>query len=128
MQSFCTALLDHPILLVILLMFFMGFVGMTYEFILRLCGKSQFLPNLPKNNEDGNSEPLEPTNVPKPPVPPSDTLMDAEEIPDGIEEIENEDGTTTVEYTYAPHDSNGWEKELWPEYEFENNHNWERTH
>ena len=119
MQSFCTALLDHPILLVIMLMFFLGFVGMTYEFILRLCGKSPFLPAPQDVEEDeGKCEPPEPANVPKPPQPPKDTLKAAKEIPDGIEEVENEDGTTTVEFTYPSKETVGVESTLWPEYEF----------
>lgn len=112
MQSFFTALLDHPILLVIMLMFFMGFVGMTYEFILRLCGKSPFLPDPQDVEEDeGETEPPEPANVPKPPQPPKDTLKGAEEIPDGAEEIVDEDGNTTVQYTYST-DFDQWWKSL----------------
>ena len=117
MQSFCTELLNHPILLVILLMFFMGFVGMTYEFILRLCGKSPFLPNQQNVEDEGNNEPPEPTNVPKPTQPPKDTLNAANEIPDGVEEVENEDGTFTVEFTYPNEESNDIEYTLNPEHE-----------
>ena len=114
MQSFWTALLDHPILLVIMLMFFMGFVGMTYEFILRLCGKSPFLPD-PQDGEEedeGESEPPEPANVPKPPTGPKDVLEGAAEI-DGAEEIEDDDGTKTYEYIYrsepSPSEYGNWD-------------------
>ena len=117
MQSFCTELLNHPILLVIMLMFFMGFVGMTYEFIQRLCGKSPFLPNQQNVEDEGNNEPPEPTNVPKPPHPPKDTLNAAKEIPDGVEEVENEDGTFTVEFTYPTEESNEVKYTLNPEHE-----------
>lgn len=124
MQSFCTELLNHPILLVIMLMFFMGFVGMTYEFILRLCGKSPFLPNQQNVEDEGNCEPPEPANVPKPPQPPKDTLNAAKEIPDGVEEVENEDGTFTVEFTYPGAESNDVEYTLNSEHESMK----ERTH
>ena len=124
MQSFCTELLNHPILLVIMLMFFMGFVGMTYEFILRLCGKSPFLPNQQNVEDEGNNEPPEPTNVPKPRQPPKDTLNAANEIPDGVEEVDNEDGTFTVEFTYPTEESNEVKSTLNPEYESMK----ERTH
>ena len=117
MQSFCTELLNHPILLVIMLMFFMGFVGMTYEFILRLCGKSPFLPNQQNVEDEGNNEPPEPANVPKPPQPPKDTLNAANEIPDGVEEVDNEDGTFTVEFTYPNKELNDVEYTLNPEHE-----------
>ena len=124
MQSFCTELLNHPILLVIMLMFFMGFVGMTYEFILRLCGKSPFLPNQQNVEHEGNNEPPEPANVPKPPQPPKDTLNAANEIPDGVEEVDNEDGTFTVEFTYPTEESNEVKYTLNPEHESMK----ERTH
>ena len=124
MQSFCTELLNHPILLVIMLMFFMGFVGMTYEFILRLCGKSPFLPNQQNVEDEGNNEPPEPANVPKPPQPPKDTLNAANEIPDGVEEVDNEDGTFTVEFTYPTEESNEVKYTLNPEHESMK----ERTH
>ena len=103
-MQFLTNILEHPVLFVILLMFVMGFVGMTYDFILKLFGKKPlhfFNYSTDYEKDEGkNNEPPEPANVPKPPAPPSDTLKGAEEIPDGAEELENEDGTTTVEYTY----------------------------
>lgn len=104
-MEFLIALLDHPVLLVVILMFIMGFVGMTYEFILRMCGKKPFLEP-PK--QDGN-EPPEPANVPKPDTDPDDELKGAEEIPDGAEEVEDEDGNTTVEYTYSTDIDKWWE-------------------
>ena len=80
------------------------FIGMTYEFILRMFNKST--PGFPelKPNDDDRAEPPEPANVPKPPTPPNDTLKGAEEIPNGAEEVENEDGTTSVIYTYDGND------------------------
>lgn len=99
--SFWLELLKHPILFVMAMIVGLVFIGMTYEFILRMFNKST--PGFPelKPNDDEGSEPPEPANVPKPPTPSNDTLKGAEEIPDGAEEVENEDGTTTVEYTYG---------------------------
>lgn len=91
-------------------MFFMGFVGMTYEFILRMCGKKPFLET-PNGDKGGSEEPPEPANVPKPPTDPDDELEGAEEIPDGAEEIVDEDGNTTVQYTYST-DFDKWWKSL----------------
>ena len=109
-MQFLLALLEHPVILLMLLMFFMGFVGMTYEFILRMCGKKPFLET-PTKDEGGNEEPPEPANVPKPPTDPDDELEGAEEIPDGAEEIVDEDGNTTVQYTYST-DFDKWWKSL----------------
>lgn len=109
-MQFLIALLEHPIIILMMLMFFMGFVGMTYEFILRMCGKKPFLET-PNGDEGGSEEPPEPANVPKPPTDPDDELEGAEEIPDGAEEIVDEDGNTTVQYTYSP-DFDKWWKSL----------------
>lgn len=105
-MQFLMALLEHPVLLVILLLFFMGFVGMTYEFILRMCKKPPFLGEI----EEDDDEPPEPANVPKPPTDPDGELKGAAEIPDGAEEVEDEDGNLTVEYTYTTLPNNIWEK------------------
>lgn len=89
------------------------FIGMTYDFILKMLNKQLPHGDSPTDGvdeDDGEvSEPPEPTNVPKPPTPPNDTLKGAEEIPDGAEEVENGDGTTTVEFTY------GGEQPWWTE-------------
>lgn len=108
-MEFLIALLDHPVLLVVILMFIMGFVGMTYEFILRLCGKDPFLDKPSQDNGGANEEPPEPANVPKPDTDPDDELEGAEEIPDGAEEVEDEDGNATVEYTYSTDIDKWWE-------------------
>ena len=92
-------------------MFFLGFVGMTYEFILRLCGKSPFCPELKDGKNEDKTEPPEPANVPKPDTDPDDELKGAEEIPDGAEETVDEDGNATVEYTYST-DFDKWWKSL----------------
>lgn len=110
-MEFLIALLDHPVLLIVILMFIMGFVGMTYEFILRLCGKEAFLEKPSQGKGGENKEPPEPANVPKPPTDPDDELEGAEEIPDGAEEIVDEDGNTTVQYTYST-DFDKWWKSL----------------
>ena len=104
MQSFFTSLLDHPILLVVMLMFFLGFVGMTYEFILRLCGKSPFCPELKDVENKDDTEPPELANVPKTPNDPDDVLEGAAKFDDkieGAEEVEDEDGNTTIEYVFT---------------------------
>ena len=98
-MQFLMALLEHPIVLVVLLMFFMGFVGMTYEFILRMCGKKPFVEPSARGSYRGD-EPPEQASVPKPPTDPDGELQAAEEIPDGAEEVEDEDGNVTVQYTY----------------------------
>lgn len=105
-MEFLMALLEHPVILLMLLMFFMGFVGMTYEFILRMCGKKPFLETSPS---EGDEEPPEQANVPKPDTDPDDELEGAEEIPDGAEEVEDEDGNATVEYTYSTDIDKWWE-------------------
>lgn len=101
-MEFLIALLDHPVLLVVILMFVMGFVGMTYEFILRMCGKDPFLDKPSQGNGSANEEPPEPANVPKPDTDPDDEL-------EGAEEIEDEDGNATVEYTYTTDFDKWWE-------------------
>ena len=106
-MEFLMALLEHPMLLVVILMFFMGFVGMTYEFILRICGKKPFLE--PPVKDDPSEDPPEPANVPKPDTDPNDELEGAAEIPDGAEEVEDEDGNTTVEYTYSTDIDKWWQ-------------------
>ena len=102
--TFWLELLKQPILFVITMVAMLVFIGMTYDFILKMLNKQLPHGDSPTDGvdeDDGEvSEPPEPTNVPKPPTPPNDTLKGAEEIPDGAEEVENEDGTTTVEYTY----------------------------
>ena len=73
-MEFLIALLDHPVLLVVILMFVMGFVGMTYEFILRMCGKDPFLDKPSQGNGGVNEEPPEPANVPKPDTDPKSQM------------------------------------------------------
>ena len=98
--TFWLELLKHPMLFVLTMISVLVFIGMTYEFILRMFKRTTPVDDLP-DEDNGRAEPPEPANVPKPPIPPNDTLKGAEEIPDGAEEVENEDGTTTVEYTYG---------------------------
>ena len=91
--------------MVILLISFMCFVGMTYEFILLLLEKRSMKEWLPSSNSNSrwpdDPPPPEPANVPKPPTDPDDVLQAANEI-EGVEEVENEDGNVTIEYTYSP--------------------------
>ena len=106
MFDFLTALLGHPILFVIVLLVMLGFMGMTYEFILRLFGKksmkewlpsSDSIPRWPDDLED--EPPPEPAKVPKPPVGPKDTLSEEAEI-EGGEEVEDENGNIEFHYIY----------------------------
>ena len=104
--TFWLELLKQPILFVITMVAMLVFIGMTYDFILKMLNKQLPHEDSPTDDvddedDDGEvNEPPEPTNVPKPPTPPNDTLKGEEEIPDGAEEIENNDGTTTLVYTY----------------------------
>lgn len=112
-MQFLLALLEHPGILISLLVFILVFIGMTYEFILRLFGKGTSNTSFPQvdGDDDSEEEPPEPANVPKPPTDPDDELEGAEEIPDGAEEIVDEDGNTTVQYTYST-DFDKWWKSL----------------
>lgn len=112
-MQFLLALLEHPVILISLLVFILVFIGMTYEFILRLFGKGTSNTSFPQvdGDDDSEEEPPEPANVPKPPTDPDDELEGAEEIPDGAEEIVDEDGNTTVQYTYST-DFDKWWKSL----------------
>lgn len=112
-MQFLLALLEHPGILISLLVFILVFIGMTYEFILRLFGKGTSNTSFPQvdGDDDSEEEPPEPANVPKPPTDPDDELEGAEEIPDGAEEIMDEDGNTTVQYTYST-DFDKWWKSL----------------
>ena len=98
-MQFLMALLEHQVLLIILLMCFMGFIGMTYDFILRLRGKQPFLERSNGGNvaDEDSTEPPRSANVPKTPNDSDDTFDGAAEI-EGAEEVEDEDGNTTIEY------------------------------
>lgn len=115
--TFWLELLKQPFLFIITIVAILVFIGMTYDFILKLFGwmdgqkdhaNVKFVED---SGSEDTDEPPEPTNVPKPPTPPNDTLKGAEEIPDGAEEVENGDGTATVEYTYTT-DFDKWWKSL----------------
>ena len=104
-MQFLLTLLEHPVILVRLLMFFMGFVGLTYEFILRLSGKKGMceekgcLGNVRFPDDTQDDPPPEPAKVPKPPVGPKDTLSEEAEI-EGGEEVEDENGNIEFHYIY----------------------------
>jgi hypothetical protein len=94
-----------------MLIFFLGFAGMTYEFILRLCGKSPFCPELKDVENKDDAEPPEPANVPKTPNDPDDVLEGAAKFDDkieGAEEVEDEDGNTTIEYVFTTDNDPLW--------------------
>ena len=100
--SFWLELLNHPTLFILTMVMGLIFVGMTYNFILAMFGKKTPFDSI--SPKGGEWEPPETSNVPSPTSPPNDTLKGAEEIPDGAEEVENEDGTTSVIYTYDEND------------------------
>ena len=57
MSNMIVELYGNPVLFVITLLFILLFVGMTYEFILRLIGKpSNFLMNANKKNTDEKTD------------------------------------------------------------------------
>lgn len=108
--SFWLELLKHPTLFILTMVMGLIFIGMTYNFILAMFGKKTPFDSIaPKG---GEWEPPETSNVPNPTPPPNDTLKGAEEIPDGAEEVENEDGTTSVIYTYDENEP-WWSKKHW---------------
>lgn len=104
-MQFLLALLEHPVLLVILLMVFMGFIAMTYEFILKLFGKKSLGDGINLSNtrcpDDlaDDPPPPEPAKVPKPPTGPKDTLVAEADI-EGGEEVEDENGNIEFHYIY----------------------------
>lgn len=98
-MQFLMSILEHPVLFVVLILCFMGFICMTYEFILRLSGRGGMgdginlsstrrsddnLGGQPPYGLDGNRN----ANV-----------GDAEI--EGAEVIEDEDGNDTIEYIYG---------------------------
>ena len=106
-MQFLIALLEHPVLLVILTLCFMGFICMTYDFILRLFGKKGMGDGINLSNtkwpddlsDDPPPAPPETANVPKPPTGPKDTLVGEAEI-EGGEEVEDDEGNTEFHYIY----------------------------
>ena len=77
-------LVEHPLTFGFLVLCFMGLVGMTYEFILRLFGRKGIMENdekkpVAKGKKKGE-DPMEPSNVPNPDGP-DDTLEAEDDIP-----------------------------------------------
>lgn len=61
MRNIIVELYGHPVLFVITLLFILGFLGMTYEFILRLFGKPYYdlhsvILNAGKDKEEDDEE------------------------------------------------------------------------
>ena len=99
-MQFLIALLDHPVILVVLLLFSLLFAGLTFEFILKLAGKkgmmgekNTFNVGYPNDLDDCSSDASDDKNSNR-----------HEEI-EGAEEIEDENGGVTVEYIYRGHDN-----------------------
>ena len=71
-----TILIEHPLTFGFLVLCFLGFVGMTYEFILRLFGRKGMTDEKRDLDiDDGEDDPPEPSNVPGPDGP-DDNLED----------------------------------------------------
>ena len=66
MASVVTILMEHPLTLGFLTLCFLGFVRMTYEFILRLFGKHGFQENFLSGDEDDGMPPPEDSPVDDP--------------------------------------------------------------
>lgn len=101
-----TILVEHPMTFGFLLIFFLVFVHMTYEFILRMFGRTGPSKNNYMVPDFGESdEPLEPSNVPNPDMPPDDIIEAEADIPcDGDEREEEEE----QEYEYNPDWNRVW--------------------
>jgi hypothetical protein len=76
-------LVEHPLTFGFIILCFLGFIGMTYEFILKLFGRKGIIEDAPgfeKNGGGKQGEPPEPALV-KNPDGPDDTLEAQEDIP-----------------------------------------------
>lgn len=83
MTQILLILVEHPLTFGFLILCFMGLVGMTYEFILRLFGRKGIMDNDGKpfaNGKKKGEDPLEHANV-RNPDGPDDTLEAEEDIP-----------------------------------------------
>lgn len=107
-MQFLMELTKMPFVLIVVMILGLVFVGMTYEFILRLFKRTTPVDDLPAE-DNGRAEPPEPANVPKPPTGPNDVLEGTAEL-EGAEEVEGEDGTKTYEYIYKS-DAEPWDWE-----------------
>ena len=129
-MQFLLALLEHPVIFVILLMIFMGFIAMTYDFILKMFGKKSLgdglVPSNTKWPDDLADDPPhpEPAKVPKPPTGPRDTLVSEADI-EGGEEVEDENGNTEFHYIYK---SDELAPNYWFGYPSKEDNEEERTH
>ena len=99
MTQIFMALLEHPLVFGFLVLCFLGFVGMTYEFILRLFGRKGMVEDRleefnGKLDLGGNDDepPKETANVPKPDGP--------DDVLEGKNEIPTDD--TEEDYVYDP--------------------------
>ena len=123
MTQIFMALLEHPLVFGFLVLCFLGFVGMTYEFVLRLFGRKGMVEDRleefnGKLDLGGNDDepPKETANVPKPDGP-DDVLEDGNEIPsDDEEDYVYQDGNLgisswTTNYRDADEVKNEKEKE-----------------
>ena len=91
MSQILLMLLEHPLTTGFLVLCALGFVRLTYDFILRLFGRKGF-PNV---LEGGNKE-----DTPPKEEPPEDSNVDNPDGPDDILEVEA--GTPVEEYIHNP--------------------------
>ena len=123
MIEILTILVEHPFTFGFLVLCLLGFVHMTYQFILRLFGRNGLDENNDKRPDFGASdEPLETSNVPNPDVPP-DGIMEAEgDIPCDGDEMEYEE-KEEQKYEYNPDWKKVWIHSDW----YNSNPYWKTT-
>lgn len=113
MIEILTILVEHPFTFGFLVLCLLGFVHMTYQFILRLFGRNGLDENDDKRPDFGASdEPLETSNVPNPDVPPDGIMEAAGDIPCDDDEREDEE-KEEQEYEYNPDWKKVWIHSDW---------------
>lgn len=98
-MQFLMSILEHPVLFVVLILCFMGFICMTYEFILRLSGRNGMgdginLSSARRSDDNWSGQPPHWLDENR-----NANVGDAEI--EGAEVIEDEDGNGTIEYIYG---------------------------
>ena len=81
MTQFALTLMDHPVLFFLVLLSILSFIGMTYEFILRLFGKPSLVGGSHEDLDLDDEGGMEGSNVPLNPAP-DDVLHESEQIPE----------------------------------------------
>lgn len=91
-MQFLITLLEQPVLLIILPMYLLCFIGITYDFILRLCERRPFLEKTGGKGE--MNMPGDTVWVPKSPTDPDDIIKEAAKI-------EYTDNNTITKYIFS---------------------------